>query len=537
LLLVFLGLALDSARQHSEVLHERHYVYAGWQKLRHDVRGIAAGTPIGLPLLSALPLRMLDLESFDGPADAHPILNTRFLYDNRLPAGEILAFARAPFLLLGVLAGAVVFVWARRLYGDGAGLLALTLYVFNPAMLGNTQFATQDFAVAALVLLTLYAFWRLCERATPGRVAFTGLALGCALLTKYTALALLPVLGLVGVWDVLARPGPWRSLLRDRLLSLAAVAATAVLVVWACYGFDVGSLGDAATLLAASHGPLAAFSVCPDGLRHSEWVVPAPEYLCGISSQLSHGYRIGHLSYLSGEVSADGWWSYYLVTLAVKQPLAVLLLLAARGGWGISRLVRGERAGETRFLLAFPAFLLLIFSAADTQLGERYVLAAHPLLFVWLGGLAAPAWRHVASRAALLVALVWIVAASLRIHPHHLMYFNEAAGGPDRGWRTVVSGYDMGQELGLLEKWLEEREISRLRIHCIGCDNRLDFAPYTAEPLLCRETPGYHAISVGRVLLPRIGAQEGCHDWLGAHEPVARLGHSLLVYRIPQPAR
>ena len=538
LLLVFVGLAAGSASQHSEVLHERHYIYAGWQNLRNGVTGIAAGTPPGLPLLSALPLLALGLEPHDGPPAGHPMLNTQFLYANRLPAERILAAARAPFLALGMLAGVVVFVWARRLYGNGAGVLALTLYVFDPAMLANTQFATQDFPVAALCVLALYAFWRWCERGSVWRAVAVGAALGGALLTKYTALALFPALLGVGVWDAWVRaapqadPGRGTRLVR-RLLALTGIFALAATVVWAGTGFSVGSLGDSATRLAAAHGPLAAFSVCPDGLRHPDWVVPAPEYLCGLSSQLAHGYRIGHPSYLSGEVSSEGWWTYYLATLWVKQPLPLLLLLLARVGWGVARLARGHRGGELRFLLAFPVLLLWVFSAADTQLGERYILAAYPPVFVWIAGLARPAWRSPVTRALLIAALAWLVVGTGRIHPHPLMYFNEIAGGPDRGWRTVVSGYDMGQDIGSLGRWLAEREIPRLGISCVGCDNRMEFAGFESERLPCRETPGWAAISVARVLIPSVGAPVDCHDWLGAYDPVARIGHSILVYRIP----
>jgi hypothetical protein len=321
-----------------------------------------------------------------------------------------------------------------------------------------------------------------------------------------------------------------------RLRSLLWIGALAGGIVWAAYGFSVGSLGETATRLAAAHGPLASFSVCPEGLRHPEWIVPAPEYLCGLSSQLSHGYRIGHASYLSGELSGDGWWHYYLVTLWVKQPIPLLLLLLARWAWGVRRLVRGDRGGELRFLLAFPALILLVFSAADTQLGERYILAAYPPVFVWLGALARPAWQSVGSRTALVAALLWLVVATVRIHPHPLMYFNELAGGPDRGWRTVVSGYDMGQDFGNLERWLAERGISELAISCVGCDNRLDHASFDATRLTCREAEGYAAISAGRVLILPVGAPAGCYDWLRPHEPVARIGHSILVYRIP-PAR
>ena len=45
----------------------------------------------------------------------------------------------------------------------------------------------------------------------------------------------------------------------------------------------------------------------------------------------------------------------------------------------------------------------------------------------------------------------------LRVHPNYLAYFNEAAGGPSRGWRWLVdSNIDWGQDLPLLAKWQRE---------------------------------------------------------------------------------
>lgn len=43
------------------------------------------------------------------------------------------------------------------------------------------------------------------------------------------------------------------------------------------------------------------------------------------------------------------------------------------------------------------------------------------------------------------------VASSLQVHPHSLAYFNEAAGGPENGWRHMLgSNFDWGQDLLVL---------------------------------------------------------------------------------------
>lgn len=522
LLGAFLALAWTSARQHSPAQHEDHYVYAGVQGLRHGAWEIGAGTPAGLLQLAAAPLLLLDLDPRDGPTAEHERSRDLFLYRNRLPWQRILAAARLPFLALGVALGILVFAWARSLYGDAGGFVALAVYVTSPGMIANTQLANQDFGVAAASLASLYALWCLCQQTTPTRVVVTGLALGAALLTKFSAFALLPVGLVVALWDLRRSSPPGR--LRDRTLALLGVAAIAGLVVWADYGFAVGTLGGARAELLAAHATGAPRSLCPIGERIGSLSVPAPHFWCGLSSQLWHGSS-GHLNYFRGEFSFRGWWSYYLVTILYKVPIPVLLAFALRSLTALRGWRRSGASREAPFLLLFPAVVLALFSASPTQLGERYILLAYPPVFVWLGGLArlplpAP-WK--AAGAALLGG--WLIVGLLRIHPHHLMYFNEIAGGPTRGWRTLVAGCDLGQDLGNLERYVREREIPEIAVSCKGCE-AIDLLDLPQRPLGCRPTSGFVAISVHQALLP-------CYAWLRPYEPIDRIGYSILVYRIP----
>ena len=142
----------------------------------------------------------------------------------------------------------------------------------------------------------------------------------------------------------------------------------------------------------------------------------------------------------AGVSSFRGWWSYYPVTLLYRVPVPILLLFLLRAITALCDRWRGVRAPESPFLLLFPALILLVFSASPTQLGERYILLAYPPLFVWIGGLARVSfpspWKPLG--AALLAA--WLVVGTARIPPHYLMYFNEIAGGPTQGWKTVHAG-------------------------------------------------------------------------------------------------
>ena len=117
-------------------------------------------------------------------------------------------WACIPFSLLG---GYVCFRWARELYGDWSGLLALTLWCFYPTILANGQMITPDMGATALGLTAVYVFWKWLNR--PGWLLAlgAGLALGLALLTKSTCIFILlpwPVLFLVWripEWQQLSR--------------------------------------------------------------------------------------------------------------------------------------------------------------------------------------------------------------------------------------------------------------------------------------------------------------------------------------------
>ena len=95
-----------------------------------------------------------------------------------------------PFVLLG---SCMCFLWARELYGDVAGSLALLLWVFCPYVLGHGSVITPDAHAAGLGVCASYLFWRWLKTPSWKRALWLGVVLGVAELSKFTLLLFYPL--------------------------------------------------------------------------------------------------------------------------------------------------------------------------------------------------------------------------------------------------------------------------------------------------------------------------------------------------------
>ena len=85
---------------------------------------------------------------------------------------------------LGLAAGCAL---ARRAFGRRASWLAGALWIASPYLFFFERLAFSDAEAGALVVLALWAGWRLAERGTLRRALLTGFAFGLAVLFKFTA--------------------------------------------------------------------------------------------------------------------------------------------------------------------------------------------------------------------------------------------------------------------------------------------------------------------------------------------------------------
>jgi hypothetical protein len=415
---------------------------------------------------------------------------------------EIVALARLGILPFFVLAVGVAWAWSTREAGPVAGAATAILLASQPLLLGHAGLATTDVAFTATFMLACALFVRWLERPGAGRGAWLGAAVGLAVTSKMSALAYLPAAFL----SVVALPGAveWarlRRLARAVPSAGAALAAFAV-VVWAIYGFNAD--------------PLYAFRS----------LIEAAVALAALGEQ-------GQSSYFMGEIRDHGWWSFFPVLLAVKTPLPFLLAFGI-GVFAICGL-RGARDWRRMAPLAMAGAVLLVAVLSRINIGARHILPIVPLMAIVAGeGIAwliAAARRHWLAPAAAVGLIGWQSVLSLAVHPDYLAYFNELAG--DDPARIVAgSDLDWGQDVGRLSTTLRSLGVDHvaLAVHTSGDLRRHDLPPFSIL------YPGEHVSGWVAVSAQVRAYYCAGYAWLDAYRPVAQVGRSIRLYRLPPDA-
>lgn len=583
LLALHAALLVHTARSNGETYDEPFYLLAGRSYWEDADVSLNREHPPLLKWLIGAPLAWADMEL---PRHVHTDSATqrRFFAELNDP-DRVLWLGRLPMLVVGLLLGLVVFAVGRRFGGDGAGLLAMGAYVSQPALLGHAPLAALDLGAAAFGFAALAALGPARRAGGPWALLLAGVALGLGLGTKFSNLVLLPVVaGLLGL-------DAWRERSARPLGKVLVIGAIALSTLVVLYGAELrprASLDEHPRFAGADGAILgderlaAVLDVFGDGL------VPLPSLLEGVDAILGSSVDQGHPGFFRGEAGVGrNWPDYYLVTLAVKTPVGLLLLLLMALPllpWLPRRTPREEGA-----LLLFPLLVLLAFSTAKAQLGVRYVLPVCVLFAVLVGRLASlDLTRHrrlvarvvpvvlVVAPVALALAFperggwgtgvvlacalpaalavwwwrvartgsdlrrVWrvvlgagVLGAALEValvHPEHLVFSNAYAGGPERGWRIQCVGDDWGQGTPSLARAQREQGWPRLHYepYSTGAPERfgLDARRWAGAPLL---TPASNLVAVHAAVYTREPERMGLLEGL---EPMAVV-NGILVFEVP----
>ena len=440
------------------------------------------------------------------------------------PIERTLFLTRLPTIWLMALLAAVLFRWARSLWGVNGALLALLVLVFDPTLLANGRLAHTDAGIVALGTMALYAVWRWTATKHWHWVIASACLLGLTLLAKVSGVFYV-VAAAVGVLVVLLQSAKAKRL--TLLIQGLALLGGAGLLFWGGYAFTWGRI---------TNFPLP---------------VPAPAYWQSIL----------YLRHYSSEIFTLGqqwytalWW-YYPVSFAIKNPLLLLaglllgagqLIYAGLQTTGLEIAQKDHSKAQSRqdktfsfaplrlgvkssafvcrwsqatILWAFPVLYTATALLIGMNIGYRHMLPIHPYLYLLIGGGMAmwagrgQPWR----RGLLLLACLVYAAGTLRSFPRELSFFNSLVGGSANGYRYLSdANVDWGQT--------PPADIAAYVAENPGIQTAPPATPF-------RPAPGRYLLTASAL---RGAGQHDPHayGWFQQQEPTAVFRDALLVYDV-----
>jgi hypothetical protein len=469
-------LEVRSAMGETQTWDEGIHISAGYAYLTRGDYSWNVEHPPLVKLMCAAPLLTLGLDARPltprGERKSQVEYGVDFLYRNKRHADTILIAARSMNIAL-MLGFTLAFAWwVRRRFGWPAGLLAAALCGFDPNLMAHGRYITTDVPLTAFFFFACMLWVEYLERGGWKRLLAASLAVGIAMVVKFSAILLAPPLVLLFAFAWIRRPQEFG--IRRAAVAVAVLAMVVLSVILVVYWPEtVRAFRARGPLLAAPADPNL-----PIVLKAARWLrMPDHSYARGLNDVVTHNEG-GHESYLLGARSNKGWWYYFPVVFGVKSTVAAILALLAvlaAGLWSARRLSRDVLALVRRVpLIALglslpPAIYFASSMTSGINLGMRHILPIYPFLYA---GAAAILSRIPARR---LAAVALLALGSLQIAecawitPDYLAFFNVLAGGPGRGPEYLVdSNIDWGQDVKKLVRWLDTQGTRKARIFYFG---------------------------------------------------------------------
>lgn len=507
----------------SPTYDEPHHILGGYLALKKQEFSFMAENPPLLKSLIALPLLFFDFHPPAMPTEFGQLwqyrLASKFLFQSGNDVDAVVFLARLPIVFLSVLLGYYVFLWARRLYGDKAGLFALTLYVFCPNILAHSRLATLDLGVSCFMFISCYHFWDYLNDFSFRKYCLSALFLGVALVVKFTAIVLLPIFFIMLVVDTIVKnKNSGRGIFDPSGLVGPSHAGVFFLKHIAVLLFSVALM------------IYLAYGLRPDAL-----IQFVKGWQTIFSSMQLKGYN-----YLLGEYYAEPKWYYPFYVLQAKTPVPVFILSIAV----LLTMREAKKELSNELCLMTPVALIFAMSIFDsTHMGLRRFLPMYPFLFVLLSRVIPhlSLTKKPVIKSALALLMAWYVFSSVKIFPDYLTYFNELAGGPENGINILDStNIDWGQDLKRLKPFMDKQGIENLKLIYFGMADPEYYGikrkPLSWPDLNLGPQPGYYAISANILIrLKKIPHVFGFgRDWrVAKYEPIGIIGNTIYIFNFP----
>ncbi len=593
----FTVVSLLNAKNDSATFDEVAHIPAGYSYVTEQDMRLNPEHPPLLKDLIGIPLAFLNL-NFDKTQpfwtgeglnrvwdDGQWQAGKYLLYEGGNNADQILFLARLPIIIISVILGLFLFMWGKEIAGILGGLFILTLYAFDPNILGHNHYVTTDIGIAAFITFAFYYFLKFIKKPTWKNVFIGGFFLGLVNLVKFSSLMAYPILGLVILVYPLVKKISHEEeenkgkLLRTKLFfsylgkGLAALAISMV-VVWILYFVNTYNmpkeiidrqinfsfpLFDHNPLSITTNNALSAINSVPI-------LKPFAEYLLGVTMVFKR-VAGGNGTYFLNNVSGKASPIYFPLVFLIKETIPFLLLIV------FSLLITSEQIFKNtisslkekalkknlkRFLqigvmqyTLFGFILLYAFLSitGNLNIGLRHLFPIMPLAYLLVTKKVFDFIRNKHRMTThqlhilLTILIIWIVSIPFFSYPGYVSYFNETIGGSKNGYKYVTdSNVDWGQDLKRLAIFLQNNpEIRKINVDYFGGGNP---EYYLGDQYISgwdSKRPiekGWYAISVNSLQISIYNKESKTaannYEWTKQFKPVTMIGNSIMIYYVPE---
>ena len=462
---------------------------------------------------------------------------------------KVIFWARLPMLLLTLLLGWCLYLFASRLGGPWAGLMCLAVYASTPTFLTFGPLVLTDIPITLLAVLTVWTFASLWQVPTRSHVRLFTLCLTGAFLTKFSAVLVLFAILIAALstrWAPTLFPAcptgglerkAWR---RQRW----AATARAVLMAWlAAYVFDLLLSWNQPTDL------LARIGTSMPALALRRLLVPFVNFGLGAFAIL---IPVRPPAFLMGHSFAHGTLLFFPTLFLLKSMPGFLALLVVTGGlalWskqtnqnsGASSVIPSRYALHWRFWWVTAAVYSTVCAMSHLDVSIRHFaipLAMSIVMLAPLPNLIARLSDHrqrmafAATGIAVVLVLSCLVTAALH-YPWYMPYANFLAGGRPAYELFGDSNADWNQGLFAVEDFAREHHLQRVPLDFYGSSEPEPIVPQ-AVLWNCQKPSEADAGAWAAVSSNMIRDAENC-GWLLNYPRQALAGGSMYAFHLPSP--
>ncbi len=443
--------------------------------------------------------------------------------DEHLSSWQVTSSGRLSTIAFSLGVGLICLAWAWEFYGKWAGLVALGLYVFEPNLIAHSRLITTDIYAVGTITLTLYLFWRFANNPSFLSGGLTALALGIAQIAKYSAIMLFPILLLLIVvrnWPMLTRK------MRGREYASIGRSLSSFFAYGFLFLFVSIVVVNIGFLFNRTWTPLGEYEFRSSRFQTiqaqsgslSRIPIPIPyPYLEGLDWVFYNertGENYGGI-YLFGEIRDEGGFpGYFLIASLFKVPLPILIIFAISFSVWLSSFRADEfRRNEMHLLIPALVYAIYFNFLFRAQIGIRFFLVIFPILLIFTARI----FRNLdrlprATRLALPLIGLYLVASVLSYFPHYLSYFNELVLDRKQAYKVLAdSNNDWGQNQSTLGQFMAKNP------------------DYIFEP----EGPVPGVVVVGVNALTGVLGGPDKFRWLReSMDPVDHLAYTYLIYEL-----